>query len=106
MNMTDAWSEIMKDAGSGVSGEYFVERDDGRVETMQVLDYVNTFDKWWEPEAVELEELLYIYRILDFQLLAQILLGEQLRPARNLDLRMPESCQQMSSTFRTQHLTL
>ncbi|MHA2026748.1 MAG: class I SAM-dependent methyltransferase [Candidatus Thorarchaeota archaeon] len=55
--MTDAWSEIMKDAGSGVSGEYFVERDDGRVETMQVLDYVNTFDKWWEPEQLAMNHV-------------------------------------------------
>ena len=55
--MTDAWSEIMKDAASGVSGEYFIERDDGRIETLQVMEYLNPFEKWCEPERLAMKHV-------------------------------------------------
>jgi SAM-dependent methyltransferase len=55
--MTDAWSEIMKDAGNGVSSEYFIERDDGRVETLQVSSYVSTFESWEEHERLALKHV-------------------------------------------------
>jgi SAM-dependent methyltransferase len=55
--MSDAWSEIMKDAVDGVPGEYFIERDDGRIESMQVLDYINPFDNWWEPEQLAMKHV-------------------------------------------------
>lgn len=55
--MPDVWSEIMKDAADGVSGDYFVERDDGRVEIAQVLDYLNPFEKWFEPERLAMKHV-------------------------------------------------
>lgn len=48
--MTDPWSEIMKDAANGISGQYFIERDDGRVETYKVSDYIKPFSEWPEIE--------------------------------------------------------
>lgn len=48
--MTDAWSEIMRDAADGVSGQYLIERDDGRIETLEVGDYIKPFEEWDEPE--------------------------------------------------------
>jgi len=48
--MSDAWSEIMKDAVNGIVGEYTIERDDGRVETLQVSDYNKSFSEWDELE--------------------------------------------------------
>ncbi|MFX1484253.1 MAG: class I SAM-dependent methyltransferase [Promethearchaeota archaeon] len=55
--MTDAWSEIMSDAASGVSGEYFIERDDGRVESLNVEDYISPFSEWSEVEQLALKHV-------------------------------------------------
>ncbi|MFW9963746.1 MAG: class I SAM-dependent methyltransferase [Candidatus Sifarchaeia archaeon] len=40
----------MRDAADGISGEYTVERDDGRVETLQVSYYIKPFSEWDELE--------------------------------------------------------
>lgn len=40
----------MRDAAEGVSGEYVIEREDGRIETLQVSDYVKLFSEWDELE--------------------------------------------------------
>lgn len=45
----------MKDAADGVEGEYYIERDDGRVETLQILDYIKPFSEWSEPEKLALK---------------------------------------------------
>jgi ubiquinone/menaquinone biosynthesis C-methylase UbiE len=50
--MTDAWSEIMKDAAEGIAGEYYIEREDGRIETLQVLNYNKPFSEWSEHERL------------------------------------------------------
>lgn len=49
-SMSDAWSEIMKDAANSITGEYIIERDDGRIETLQVSDYKKSFSEWDELE--------------------------------------------------------
>ena len=36
----------MRDAAAGVSGQYIIERDDGRVETLEVSDYIKPFSEW------------------------------------------------------------
>ncbi|MFX1579503.1 MAG: class I SAM-dependent methyltransferase [Promethearchaeota archaeon] len=53
--MTDAWSEIMKDAADGISGKYYIERDDGRVETLEVSDYIKPFSEWPEVEKIAIK---------------------------------------------------
>jgi SAM-dependent methyltransferase len=55
--MTDAWSEIMKDAGEGVNGEYFIEREDGNEETLQVASYTGPFSEWSEPERLAMKHV-------------------------------------------------
>lgn len=55
--MTDVWSEIMRDAADGISGEYHVERDDGREETNQLADYGSPFSKWCEPERLAMKHV-------------------------------------------------
>ncbi len=55
--MSDAWSEIMKDAAAGVSGEYYIERDDGRVETLQLSDYLSPFTEWSESERLAMKHV-------------------------------------------------
>jgi SAM-dependent methyltransferase len=55
--MTDAWSEIMKDAAAGIAGEYFIEREDGKVETLQVLEYVKPFAEWSEVERLAMKHI-------------------------------------------------
>ena len=55
--MSDPWSEIMKDAADGITGEYYIERDDGRIETLQVSDYINPFDKWSEVERLAIRHV-------------------------------------------------
>ena len=53
--MTDAWSEIMKDAADGISGKYYIEREDGRVETLEVSDYIKPFSDWPEVEKLAIK---------------------------------------------------
>jgi hypothetical protein len=53
--MTDAWSEIMRDAAAGISGQYTIERDDGRIEILDINDYVSPFDKWSEVERLAIK---------------------------------------------------
>lgn len=53
--MTDPWSEIMKDAADGIDGEYFIERDDGRVETLPVLDYMKPLLEWDNQERLGIQ---------------------------------------------------
>lgn len=53
--MTDAWSAIMKDAANGISREYYIERDDGRIETHQVSDYVSPLSDWSEIERLAIK---------------------------------------------------
>jgi SAM-dependent methyltransferase len=50
--MLDPWNEIMRDAATGVSGQYIIERDDGRVETLEVSDYAQIFPEWSEVERL------------------------------------------------------
>lgn len=61
--MTDAWSEIMKDAADAVFGEYFIEREDGRLETLMVSDYRAPFSEWSEVERLAIKHVKG--RILD-----------------------------------------
>ncbi|MFW9960359.1 MAG: class I SAM-dependent methyltransferase [Candidatus Thorarchaeota archaeon] len=53
--MADPWSEIMMDAATGVAGEYTIERDDGRIETLQVLDYIRPLLEWPECERLAIQ---------------------------------------------------
>ena len=53
--MSDPWSEIMKDAAAGVQGEYYIERDDGRIETLPVSDYVLPLLQWDERERLGIQ---------------------------------------------------
>jgi SAM-dependent methyltransferase len=53
--MIDPWSEIMKDAASGIAGEYYVERNDGRIDSLQVLDYITPLLEWDEPERLGIQ---------------------------------------------------
>ncbi len=53
--MSDPWSEIMMDAAAGVAGEYTIERDDGRIETLQVLDYNRPLLEWSECERLAIQ---------------------------------------------------
>jgi len=55
--MVDPWSEIMKDAADGVIGEYYIEREDGRLETLQVSDYISPFDEWSELEQLAIKHV-------------------------------------------------
>ena len=42
----------MIDAATGVSGQYIVERDNGRLETLEVSDYTQIFLEWSEVERL------------------------------------------------------
>jgi SAM-dependent methyltransferase len=53
--MTDAWSEIMRDVAAGISGQYTIERDDGRVETLEMSDYIAPFEEWEEAEKLAIK---------------------------------------------------
>jgi SAM-dependent methyltransferase len=53
--MSDPWSEIMKDAVNGIEGEYFIERDDGRVETNVVSDYIKPLLQWDDLERLGIQ---------------------------------------------------
>lgn len=53
--MADPWSEIMMDAATGVAGEYTIEREDGRIETLQVLDYIRPLLEWSECERLAIQ---------------------------------------------------
>ena len=45
----------MKDAVDGISGKYYIERDDGRVETLEVSDYIKPFSEWPEVEKLAIK---------------------------------------------------
>jgi len=47
----------MKDAVDGIEGEYYIERDDGRVETLTVIDYVKPFLEWNDPERLGIKHV-------------------------------------------------
>ena len=53
--MKDPWSEIMKDAAKGETGEYYIERDDGRIDTHAVNDYTGTLLDWSESERLGIQ---------------------------------------------------
>jgi len=53
--MTDAWSEIMRDAAAGIEGQYFLERDDGYVDTLEVSSYISPIEKWDEAERLAIK---------------------------------------------------
>ena len=53
--MSDPWSEIMKDAADGIEGDYYIERDDGRVETLPVGDYVKPLLEWDDSERLGIQ---------------------------------------------------
>lgn len=53
--MTDAWSEIMRDAAAGISGQYTIEREDGKVETLEVSDYIRPVEEWMEVERLAIK---------------------------------------------------
>lgn len=54
-DMSDPWSEIMKDAAAGKEGTYFIERDDGRIESLPVEDYVKTILEWNDLERLGIQ---------------------------------------------------
>lgn len=45
----------MRDAALGISGEYYIERDDGRLETLSTLDYVRPILEWNELERLAIQ---------------------------------------------------
>ncbi|MFW9788435.1 MAG: class I SAM-dependent methyltransferase [Candidatus Thorarchaeota archaeon] len=53
--MPETWSEIMRDAANGVTGKYHIERDDGRVETLEVSDYIQPVSEWSEIEQIAIK---------------------------------------------------
>jgi len=53
--MSDPWSEIMKDAANGIEGEYYIEREDGRVETLPVEGYVRPLLQWDDLERLGIQ---------------------------------------------------
>ena len=53
--MTDAWSEIMRDAAAGIEGQYTIEREDGKVETLEVSDYLKPVEEWLEVECLAIK---------------------------------------------------
>jgi len=53
--MADPWTEIMIDAAAGVAGEYTIERDDGLIDTLQVLDYIRPLLEWSECERLAIQ---------------------------------------------------
>ena len=53
--MSDPWSEIMKDAAAGKEGTYYIEREDGRIETLPVADYVKTLLEWDDLERLGIQ---------------------------------------------------
>ena len=55
--MSDPWSEIMRDAAAGISGHYTIEREDGRVETLEVSDYRKPMEEWWEVERLAIKHV-------------------------------------------------
>lgn len=53
--MSDPWSEIMKDAVNGIEGDYYIERDDGRIETLPVGDYMKPLLEWDDRERLGIQ---------------------------------------------------
>jgi SAM-dependent methyltransferase len=53
--MSDPWSEIMKDAVAGKEGRYYIEREDGRIETLDVSDYIKTILDWDDLERLGIQ---------------------------------------------------
>jgi len=45
----------MKDAVNGIAGEYYIERDDGRVETLPVIDYLKPLLEWDDQERLGIQ---------------------------------------------------
>ena len=45
----------MMDAVNGIEGEYYIERDDGRVETLPVGDYLKPLLQWDEQERLGIQ---------------------------------------------------
>ena len=45
----------MKDAAAGKEGTYYVEREDGRIDTLLVEDYVKTLLEWDELERLGIQ---------------------------------------------------
>jgi len=45
----------MKDAVDGIAGEYCIERDDGRVETLPVIDYLKPLLEWDDQERLGIQ---------------------------------------------------
>ena len=45
----------MKDAVDDVTGQYYIERDDGRVETLEVSDYIKPYSEWSEIEQLAIK---------------------------------------------------
>ncbi|MFW9806057.1 MAG: class I SAM-dependent methyltransferase [Candidatus Thorarchaeota archaeon] len=54
--MTDPWNEIMMDAVDGISGTYYIEREDGKVETLEVSDYTKPYSEWPEIEKIAIKQ--------------------------------------------------
>jgi SAM-dependent methyltransferase len=55
--MNDPWSKIMWDAANGIEDEYYIERDDGRVESLQVANYIEPLLQWDEPERLGIQHV-------------------------------------------------
>ncbi|MFW9844556.1 MAG: class I SAM-dependent methyltransferase [Candidatus Thorarchaeota archaeon] len=53
--MSDPWSEIMRDAVNGVKEEYYIEREDGRIESNRVEDYLKSLLEWNELERLGIQ---------------------------------------------------
>lgn len=47
----------MRDAAKGIRGEYVIERDDGREETLAVMDYNTSLLEWSEPERLGIQHV-------------------------------------------------
>lgn len=45
----------MRDAAAGVEGQYYIERDDGQVETLEVSGYMSPIEKWGEEERLAIK---------------------------------------------------
>ncbi len=55
--MLDPWNEIMKDAARGKLGEYYIERDDGRIDIRSINNYTKTILDWSEPERLGIQHV-------------------------------------------------
>ena len=54
-SMKNPWNDIMQDAARGEKGEYYIEREDGRVDTHIVSDYTQLLLEWSEPERLGIQ---------------------------------------------------